>query len=131
MSKFEILESIDTEKQGAHHVGEMLRDHLFVEDENNSFVPQYGCYETFMVRGDAIWLDEQYAENLFNIYSGWSEPQTEVTGYKFMAGNIPIQAVWKWDGDGCLIFVGPDFCVVNNDCKKDSWYYTKTEGEYK
>lgn len=133
MSLIKITEILNTEQENPDVVGEALRNYCFINDDTKPFprgYKQIGCYETFDVRPDAEKLSKSEIWDCFSSYSGWRElPDSfKMEGYSFSVGNKRIKAVWGWDGDGCLIFVGPDFVIVNDDCKgTKGWYYVPIE----
>ena len=131
MSIIHIDKSLDTDIKGANEIGEALRNYIFVNDGNSKYfndVKQYGCYETFKVRSESIELSEEEADEIVEKYSGVDGSESESRAFKFVAGKalnpIVMIVAWSWDHDGFLLFEGPDFVVINPDCKKDDkWYY--------
>ena len=132
MSLIAVTEVLNTEQENANVVGEALRNYFFENEPDSPWPKSYkqlGCYETFRSRADADSISKRRASEMFSEYSGWSEVDgLNTIGYSFDVGKTRMYVVWAWDGDGCLIFIGPDFVLVNDDCKKtEGWYYVPRE----
>lgn len=146
MSVLNVPEIVDTDWHDANRIGEVLRDYLFVNDENRKWFSedenykQLGCYETFRVRKDAVLIPKWKSNDLFNKYA-YDVPSpgsvngrnlsdgTSAVGYEFTVatdkGKTKVYAVWHWKLTGTLIFEGHDFALVNDDCQyQNTWVYS-------
>ncbi len=114
-------------------LGEFFRDHLFVG--------RFGCYDTFEVRDDAKEIDAETISQFFLSQMGHYESESDFwwelnylnpSGYKFLTGDVIVEAFWWWDGDGQLYFRMSDRItgalknfrtIGNTDCKKQyGWF---------
>ena len=114
---------IDFDEVEANQLGEFLRRITFIGYG-------LGCYDTFEVRTDANrWTPEQLTAAL----TGQVDPvdldifvvSEMAQGYTYKLGELFIDVLWFWDGDGFLNFtIRRDNAVIrvisNSDCKKSN-----------
>lgn len=114
---------IDTKTIDCDFLGELLRNYLFVNDGNEKIYTgdknykEFGCYETFNVRKDAIKIGASNIKQILSAYKIEHYKDLRYFGYVFNYFGCEIICIWYWDGDGTLIFILPDRAIINTDCK--------------
>jgi len=108
-----ILVEIDTERDDAVTVGEVLRGKFW--DQSTGML---GCYSTFTYNKDVTVLPdrvEKYPEDP-------NYGSQDITWHRAEWNGVVCE--WYWDGDGTVRFILPaeGLALINSDCKKPSYW---------
>jgi hypothetical protein len=109
-------------------LGELLRGDCFLVNEQ-----QFGCCSCFDVTEDFVCIENSSQKRAFlefvwvdccydpgdNIDPRGLIDEDDISSLKlYYSKKRGLILAWYWDGDGTLWFVGKDFTIENDDCKK-------------
>ena len=113
--------NIDTTKiNDANVLGEFLREYCFKEE--------YGCYSCFdLIDGfkkvdKESSLGQELLKHLGHVPVCSDAYSLDIYKNSYLYSNGEIDVGWHWDGDGFLVIKIGDQVILNNDCKKATYW---------